>query len=61
MKLIETDFTRELTELCNIHGKRFVSDKEGIYIIDHDGYICFMTTESEVASEKSTPKLISII
>jgi hypothetical protein len=59
MKIIETEFTKELSLLLQKHNKSFESDKGGIYIVDHDCSLV-ATTESETASEDLRQKLIQI-
>ena len=60
MKLIETDFTKELSALLVKHKKVLTSDKSGIYIVDWECGVAVMTTESEVASEDSRNFLVFI-
>jgi hypothetical protein len=58
MKIIETEFTKELSSLLAKHKKTFDADKNGIYIVDDPNKTIIYTTESETASEDSRPKMI---
>jgi hypothetical protein len=58
MKIKQTDFSKELSELFIKHNKTIESDKGGIYIIDHPKGTVFFETESETTSEDLRSKLI---
>jgi len=61
MKYIETEFSKELSQLLIRHKKILIADKAGIYAIDTDTETYILLTESEVASEDSRQKIILLI
>lgn len=61
MKYIETDFSKELTELCLKHKKRFEVDKYGIHIVDDTVGSSFVIATQTLGSENCKDTLIQII
>ena len=60
MRYLETEFSKELSELLMKHKKTFTSDKSGMYAIDDEVGTKVIMGESETASEDSRPKMLFI-
>jgi hypothetical protein len=60
MKYLETEFSRELSELLMKHKKTLTADKSGMYAIDDETGTKVIMGESETASEDDRPKMFFI-
>ena len=57
MKLIEDDFSKELTSLLNKHKKTIESDKSGIYIVERFDNVKILLGKPTTGSEDWRTKI----
>ena len=61
MKIEQTEFTKELSNLLSKYKKTFESNKSGIYIVDDEIGTTIVVGEPETASEDGRDKMLFVI
>jgi hypothetical protein len=61
MEIIQTDFSRDLTELLKKNKKTITADKQGIHIVDCGNIEAVLIQKATVASEDYRDTLIFVL